>query len=880
MVALCKTKRGCGVRKKRNEIPGYEIIERNTKRGKEGLMIALKRGTFHSVEEVSNTNLTNILTVRIQYRQETVRIILLHAPQETDSIEDRTEFYEEVAVQVERCIDKNDKLIILGDFNARIHSDEDDSQIKPASPNGKLLSELIAEYNLKVGNFNPQTTGTWTRIQRLKDGEVKKSAIDYVLLQEEMSELLESMEIDEDKILCPYREIKTRKKKKIIFSDHCAISLSLQVESGGIRKQSVSYKKWRYTEDGYTEYKQQSEAPMEVDWHPNSTVAYDLWSNKFKSILSLCFTKKTVKIGRFDQMENKKNKKVRSILTMISKKGKVQRQLVKKYLERIIELETRQEAILKTNRLKHTMSVLTEDEKFSPNGFWKLKKAADRNVACETIHTVMKENGAEVSGDVAIKEAYKEEFKHRLRTREPHDGWSDYVEEVNTVIREWLQGEAPSSPPFNDEELDKVILRLKKGKSAGVDDYPPELFIFAGKGVKRSLLQLFNQIKASREIPDQWNLVKIVTIYKQKGCKKMLQYYRGIFLAIVVSKIFEALIKNRIDPNLSQINPLQAGRTGRSPADNTFLLRGAIDHSVATKKPLYITAYDYEQAFDSLWVEKCIKSLKNLGVSKEMLQLIYNLNNQKAKVVVKTPNGMTDIFETDPLVKQGTVLGSAMCSSLTGEYCGINEGVKVGNMTLSSLLYVDDLLDLAETLIDRENSHQQALLFTKENNLSLSGTKCFGMAINDENSPPILVIDEEKHVNQVDEIVYLGDVFNELGNNDGLIKDRIRRATKAMISIGSLIKEANLGMHEVQVWLLLYRSLFLSTVLFNSQAWSRLRKKDIQQLQIVQQKFLKRILNLPSSTPNSFLFLELGVLPIQMEIQKRQLVPTQNLKLS
>ena len=419
-----------------------------------------------------------------------------------------------------------------------------------------------------------------------------------------------------------------------------------------------------------------------------------------------------------------------------------------------MELETRQDAMYRTNRLKHTMSVLTEDEKFSPNGFWKIKKAADRNVSPELAYTVMKENGVEVSGKNAINEAYKEEFKHRLRTREPHAGWKEHVEEINSVIRSWLEGDSMSSPSFTIEELDKVILRLKKGKSAGSDGYPPELFINAGRGVRQSLLQLLNQIKEQREIPDQWNLMKIVTIYKKKGCKKMLRYYRGIFLAIVISKIFEGLIKDRIEPNLERINRLQAGSgTGRSAADNVFLLRGCIDHSVANKKTLYITSYDYEQAFDSLWVEKCIMALKNLGVSKEMLQLIYNLN-RKAKVVVKTPYGLTDMFETDPIVKQGTVLGSAMCSSLTGEYCDLNVGVRVGNMTLSSLLYVDDLIDLTETLSDRERSHLQALIFTKKNNMLLSGTKCFGMGINCNDPLPVLSIDDDRLVQLVEEIVY------------------------------------------------------------------------------------------------------------------------------
>ena len=155
----------------------------------------------------------------------------------------------------------------------------------------------------------------------------------------------------------------------------------------------------------------------------------------------------------------------------------------------------------------------------------------------------------------------------------------------------------------------------------------------------------------------------------------------------------------------------------------------------------------------------------------------------------------------------------------------ISDGVRVGDMTISSLLYVDDLIDLTETLSDRERSHLQAIIFAKKNNMLFSGTKCFGMGINCNDPLPVLSIDDDRLVNLVEEIVYLGDVFNVAGNNDGLIEDRVRRAIKAMISIASLINETNLGILEVQVWLLLYRSLFLSTVLFNSQTWSRLRKK-------------------------------------------------------
>ena len=204
---------------------------------------------------------------------------------------------------------------------------------------------------------------------------------------------------------------------------------------------------------------------------------------------------------------------------------------------------------------------------------------------------------------------------------------------------------------------------------------------------------------------------------------------------------------------------------------------------------------------------------------------------------------------------------------------GVSKGVPVGTMLLSSLLYVDDILDISASTQQRLESHNEAVTFTNENNLTLSGTKCYTMAMNHggQHLDP-LKIDEEKEVVPSKEIVYLGDVFNDQGSNDGLIRDRVNRGVKALVSISALINETNLGTHEVSVWLLLYRSLFLSTVLFNSETWSRIKDSEMKQLKVIQMKMIKRIFNLPSSFQNSFLLLELGILPIEVEIHKRQLM--------
>ena len=65
--------------------------------------------------------------------------------------------------------------------------------------------------------------------------------------------------------------------------------------------------------------------------------------------------------------------------------------------------------------------------------------------------------------------------------------------------------------------------------------------------------------------------------------------------------------------------------------------------------------------------------------------------------------------------------------------------------------------------------------------------------------------------------------------------------------------------------------MFLSSVLYNSQSWTNLSTTDLGRLEILQLNYLKRILQAPASTPNVSVFLELGILPIEAEIHKKQL---------
>ncbi len=394
----------------------------------------------------------------------------------------------------------------------------------------------------------------------------------------------------------------------------------------------------------------------------------------------------------------------------------------------------------------------------------------------------------------------------------------------------------------------------------------------SGVGARRSLLQVLNIIKTTHNVPEEWRHVLITMIYKNKGSHLDLEKYRGIFLTVVVSKLFERLLQARMKPSLDNVSLNQAGsRTGKGPSDDLFLLRGAIDHSIYMNNSVYISTYDFRQAFDSLWLQDCIMVLKRLGVEDYLLKLIYEMN-KTAIVQVKTPYGLTNPTEVTDIVKQGGVLGSPMCSATTAEYCDINIGIPIGTATVATLAFVDDIADISGCSKDAITAHLNALEFALKKKLNFAPDKCFIMIVNKKSGDeiPELYINGEK-MDNVDLTKYLGDIFNSKGNNEDLMNDRVKRGKAAMISIQGFMREICLGVHTLSVYRLLHNSIFLQGILFNSQAWSNLTERDIKKIAVVQRKFLRRMMGVKQAAANSFLHLELGVLPIEYEVHKRQL---------
>ena len=248
--------------------------------------------------------------------------------------------------------------------------------------------------------------------------------------------------------------------------------------------------------------------------------------------------------------------------------------------------------------------------------FWKLKKIlAPRNK--EIPHSILDRHDNLLTDSITIKNEYRTEFQYRLRKREIKSDLKWYEAFQNRLCQLRIKACRSSiNPNFSLDDVKQAVGELKLGRSADPTGMVREIFKKCGDGLLYSLVEMVNTIKASKNLPSDWNKIWIRTLKKKKGTFRKLDNYRVIFLVPIVSIIFENLLKNRISDTLQQnISKFQnGGMKGKGVVDNLFILRGIINHENYLGKELWLTFYDIEKCFDSLWLEDCINSLWDLGV--------------------------------------------------------------------------------------------------------------------------------------------------------------------------------------------------------------------------------------------------------------------------
>ena len=207
--------------------------------------------------------------------------------------------------------------------------------------------------------------------------------------------------------------------------------------------------------------------------------------------------------------------------------------------------------------------------------------------------------------------------------------------------------------PFTQEELDSVLRKIKNRKASGLDEIPPE--VWKTRQFDDIQLRHFNAVYNQNPI-DRW-MKGCILPFPKKGELGLAKNYRGITLTSIAAKIYNSLLRNRIEPKIDNIlRKNQNGfRRNRSTTSQILTIRRILEGVRAENIQATLLFVDFTNAFDSIHRGKMGQILLAYGLPKETVAAITILC-RNTKVKVRSPDGDTEYFDIVAGVLQGDTL--------------------------------------------------------------------------------------------------------------------------------------------------------------------------------------------------------------------------------
>ena len=849
------------------------------------------------------------IVIEVWFEGFPVRILNGYGPQECDDVERKKKFWESVDREVKNAVNAGAGMIIQMDSNSHLGPNLIKDDVNPQNKNGKMCEEFLERNpHLELVNAKDICEGNITRIRKTSKG-VERSILDIFIVCDKVAPFVTKMMIDEkrSKVLSNFSAI--RKIGRIVESDHNVLSLHLSLSFSPVKSNREEIFQL-HDSDAQNVFKRLTSETEEFTKCFKTTDDFkdqaSRWHKVFKKSL-----KKSFKRVRVTDRKNKKNVVVDQLME------KRRQYLMKTYLEDVEEKELANiedeianecENANKQKVVDNLNSLASENGDVNYQGIWQIKKKIFPKVKPTKQTGKRNVMNQLITNPSELKELYLSSFIYRLRHRPTQPGFEDVLDTQNEVFKMRLElSKRTKSPDWSLNDLEKAIKSLKSGKCRDPEGLIKEIFKekCLGENLKESLLILFNKIKETRIIPDFMQTTNICAIYKGKGDVTDLESDRGIFLVTILRTLLMKLVYNDIYPIVekSMSDSNIGARKEKNIRNHIFVLNSVIFDVLKGKSrnPVDIMVLDYKQMFDSECLFEVMNDLYEAGVVDDKFALIFEANRIN-KVAVKTPHGLSRRMDFEEIVMQGDVLAPLLSSlqvDTFGKECFVeNKHLYMFKDTvpIGPLGMVDDLLTISSCGYKTNLLNQFLNCKTGCKRLQFGCDKCVKMHIGKTNSDILCkdvsvgkwqidlvkssdtgkVSKSESFVGEIkmklkQDQKYLGDVISADGSHAKNIRQRCNKGLGIINEIMSILGSTYFGKYFFETALILRESLFLSSLLLNSEAWVGYTEKDVRALEKCDEMLLSKILGCDKSTSNTFKYLELGIIPIRFVIMQRKL---------
>ena len=428
--------------------------------------------------------------------------------------------------------------------------------------------------------------------------------------------------------------------------------------------------------------------------------------------------------------------------------------------------------------------------------------------------------------------------------------------------------------PFQADEINRAIQKMKSNRSAGIDGIPAELWKFAD--LDHLLVKLFSCISETGHVPEIWNTAMIVPIHK-KGEISDPANYRGISLLVGLSKIYSSVLNHRLLKWASANDffcDVQNGfRPARSTIDSIFTLHTAVTKEFSMGRTIYCAFVDFMKCFDSIPRSLLFQKLLTSGISWNFVEKLKNLyRNIKAKVRCQD-NRLTCDFECPAGVRQGCIMSSSLFVCYLNdleEFLMSNDVnyINIADKRLTVMLFADDL-----ALVDRTAKGLQRKL-----NLLSQYCEKWDLSVNVSKTKIVpfrksgRLMEQEcwkydgESIESVNRFEYLGLLMSTSNSMKKTMEERILKANRAMgIIFGNMKKFGNV---PIKIMLKIFDVKIMPVLSYGAEIWG---VQDLANIDAVANRFYRILLRLPANSPIDLARGELGRLSVRPFIYRRVL---------
>lgn len=754
---------------------------------------------------------------------------------------------------------KMTNIVIIGDLNGRIGLINDNEQLKLTprisddqivNSMGRELIEFCNETGMIIANGRYEN-GKCT-FHMLRNNEIKKSVIDYVLISDSMMEYFKCFNVMEP----------------VPYTDHSPMYVKFEVEI----KHNRTYKRTS-------------------DRKPSKVVRPYKWMSKYQSRNNQIFNHECSKLGEKSQINSLTNSCIYNSLIEINERlSKYYRSEERVfYSEKTRQCRRHYKQLVrqfKDNDTEDNLAMLMKGKR-ELNRLIKTDKRINKNIKFNELIIAKSQNDNKqywqlinqnrtTTKTVLKSDLTAQMFKTHIIERDIEA--KDFFVENNKDLRfDMVQNLINSDENINIEftitEITNTLTQMKNGKSCGPDGFVYEMFKENTDGIE-ILKILFNNTLNNEHIP--WTTSWINPIYKS-GSRNEMNSYRNINLSSVIEKLLTKMINNRLSKWLQQnevIHPSQMGFIkGNSVLDNIFVLLEIIQIYKNIKRPLYLCFIDLTKAFDSIPKENLKLKLSKILPEGKLLNLIINLIESKTYKIIF--NGKeTDEFQLLNGIPQGDSMSPTLFCLYVNDLFQILENnsknldsLSIFDLKINSIGYADDILLMSETKEGIIKQIEMVHKYCIQNGLKMNYEKTKIMIFNTKNIYSHVNIRSRNTfecIHIVEEMKYLGMWISK--KNQRHIEELIKKGKKSSYLTTKALKE--FGQINGNILRDTFQTLTLSKMKYCGEFNFNRNLKELNKIQI---QFYKRFFHLKNTTASYCIYGEFGIKPLEFHFYKAAL---------